>query len=165
MFRKNMELATRILTFILSVMLIAGCSTSEALSSKEIDDAIEHAERQLERTTNELSPGMFPKASTEDGTWTTETILNKVGWTMGFFPGCLWYMYDLTDNKVWRERAEEWTESLEEAKNNRQTHDMGFIFMCSYGNGLRLTKNQDYKDVMLTAAKTCQAFIIQRSEQ
>ncbi len=140
--------------FIVMLLLISGCSSREVLPARQIDRAIEQAGKKLERTASSLAPGTYPKASTEEGTWTTESLENSVGWTTGFFPGCLWYMYELTGDESWRQKAEIWTESLEPAKYNTQTHDLGFIFMCSYGNGIRLAKNEGYRDVILTAAKS-----------
>ena len=43
---------------------------------------------------------------------------------------------------------------IEEAKNLTWHHDIGFIVNCSFGNGLRLTADPSYKDVMVQAAKS-----------
>ena len=75
-------------------------------------------------------------------------------WTSGFFPGELWYMYEYTGDEFWKQKAKEYTELLEGQKNNGSTHDMGFKMYCSYGNGLRLSPNEEYKDVLLTSART-----------
>ena len=47
-------------------------------------------------------------------------------WTSGFFSGELWMMYELTNNKYWKDKALEFTLPLEEEKWNGKTHDMGF---------------------------------------
>lgn len=75
-------------------------------------------------------------------------------WTSGFFPGELWYMYEYTGNEFWKQKAKEYTEVLEGQKNNPTTHDMGFKMYCSYGNGLRLDPSEQYKDVLMTSART-----------
>ena len=41
---------------------------------------------------------------------------------------------------VWRTRADAWTRGLEVQRTNRQTHDLGFKFMPSYGQAYRLTE-------------------------
>jgi hypothetical protein len=75
-------------------------------------------------------------------------------WTSGFFPGSLWYLYEATGDAKWRASAEKFTALLESQKDNKGTHDVGFILYCSFGNGLRLTKNPAYRDVLLQGAKS-----------
>lgn len=75
-------------------------------------------------------------------------------WTSGFFPGSLWYMYEYTKDKKWEDAARKFTDPLEREKTNAGTHDMGFKVYCSFGNGYRLTKDENYKDIMLESAYT-----------
>ena len=75
-------------------------------------------------------------------------------WTSGFFPGELWYMYEYTGDEFWKQKAKEYTEVLEGQKNNGRTHDMGFKMYCSYGNGLRIAPNEEYREVLMTSART-----------
>ncbi|WP_298063974.1 glycoside hydrolase family 88 protein [uncultured Rikenella sp.] len=75
-------------------------------------------------------------------------------WTSGFFPGTLWYLYELTGDSAWLEPAVHYTEGMERIKYYRGNHDIGFMIFCSFGNGLRLTGKPSYKDVIVTAAKT-----------
>ncbi|MDR2564042.1 MAG: glycoside hydrolase family 88 protein [Prevotellaceae bacterium] len=75
-------------------------------------------------------------------------------WTSGFFPGNLWYIYELTGDSIWRKRAEEWTAILEPLKTFTGHHDLGFMMFCSYGNGFRLTGNEQYKEILLETANS-----------
>ena len=75
-------------------------------------------------------------------------------WTSGFYPGCLWYAYEITGDTCYLTEAEKHTELLEKQKNNGTTHDMGFKMFCSYGNGFKVTHNKKYKKVLLESAKT-----------
>ncbi len=75
-------------------------------------------------------------------------------WTSGFFAGELWFLYEFTGNKKWREEADKYTRMLEKEKMNGGTHDMGFKIYCSYGNGYRLTKDAAYREVIIQSAKT-----------
>lgn len=75
-------------------------------------------------------------------------------WTSAFFPGQLWYLYEYTGKKIWRDEAEKYTANIEREKTNAGTHDMGFKIYCSFGNGFRLTKNKHYRDVIIQSAKT-----------
>lgn len=75
-------------------------------------------------------------------------------WTSGFFPGCLWYMYELTNDTKWLQKAKEYTAPIEEEKTNGKTHDMGFKMYCSFGNGYRLTKDPNYRAILIASART-----------
>ena len=59
-------------------------------------------------------------------------------WRSGFFPGVLWYLHALTGDATFGRSAASFTEALSPKDVWWQhTHDVGFIFGCSYGNGLR----------------------------
>lgn len=75
-------------------------------------------------------------------------------WTSGFFPGTMWYMYDLTGDSTWIPYAIKYTENLDSVKNLRWHHDIGFMINTSYGNALRCTGNQAYADVIVEAARS-----------
>ena len=96
-----------------------------------------------------------PAYSTKELKWKLET---SDDWTSGFYPGTLWYAYELTRDDSFRKWALEWTAGIENEKHNANTHDLGFRFNCSFGNGLRLlpgdTATQRYKEILLTAAAT-----------
>ncbi|WP_276501715.1 glycoside hydrolase family 88 protein [Terrimonas pollutisoli] len=75
-------------------------------------------------------------------------------WTGGFFPGSLWYLYEGTKDTSWKKEAIKWTESLENNQYNTSHHDLGFMMYCSYGNAYRVTKNEDYKKILIQSAKS-----------
>jgi unsaturated chondroitin disaccharide hydrolase len=75
-------------------------------------------------------------------------------WTSGFFPGVMWYLYEITKNERWKNEARKFTNNIEQEKFNGKTHDMGFKIYCSYGNAYRLTKEEKDKEVIIQAAKT-----------
>jgi hypothetical protein len=75
-------------------------------------------------------------------------------WTSGFFPGSLWYLYEFKKDEQLKRAAMEMTSRVEKEKDNKGTHDLGFMLYCSFGNGFRLTGNESYKEVMLTGAKS-----------
>lgn len=75
-------------------------------------------------------------------------------WRSGFFPGSVWYLYELTGDSTLLPLATKYTEAIEEAKDLTWHHDIGFIINCSFGNGLRLAGKPEYKDVMVQAAKS-----------
>lgn len=75
-------------------------------------------------------------------------------WTSGFLPGVLWYLYEYTGKKEWETQARSFTANIEREKTNAGTHDMGFKVYCSFGNGYRLTKDANYKEIIIQSAKT-----------
>ena len=75
-------------------------------------------------------------------------------WCSGFYPGTLWYLYEYTKDESLKTEAIRSTNLLEKEKNNKGTHDLGFMLYCSYGNGYRLTKENSYKNVMITGAQS-----------
>ena len=80
-------------------------------------------------------------------------------WTSGFFPGSLWYAYELTGNDSLKTEAIEYTNLLNPVRYYRGTHDLGFMINCSYGNALRLTNNDTIAAVMReTADNLCSRF-------
>lgn len=75
-------------------------------------------------------------------------------WTSGFFPGTMWYLYELTGDNLWKDKAEEWTTMLEPHKMLKDHHDIGFIMYCSFGNAERLAHKPVYKKILLQSAES-----------
>lgn len=69
-------------------------------------------------------------------------------WVSGFFPGTLWYLYEATGDTLFRAYADNYTRRLDSVQYQTDTHDLGFMLYCSYGNGLRLTGCEDYRRVL-----------------
>ncbi len=130
----------------------------ERLDEGALANALAFAQSQLTRSATELTPSQFPQSTRlSDGLWSV--ILSAaddeqalVGWTQGFFPGLLWYLYQYTKNATWRQRADAWTRPLERQQSNMRTHDMGFKFMPSHGEAFIQTADPYYRRVALTAA-------------
>lgn len=92
-----------------------------------------------------------PRTIADNGSF---RMVSSKDWTSGFFPGELWYMYEYTHDNYWKEKAQNFTTSIEDQKSNGTTHDMGFKMYCSFGNGYRLTKNESYRKILLESAAT-----------
>ncbi|MDF7805977.1 glycoside hydrolase family 88 protein [Pontiellaceae bacterium B12219] len=120
------------------------------MSTEQIDEVFSFATAQYKKATDTLDPkdGM-PRNSYADGTW-RQVPLND--WTVGFFPGCLWYIYEQNQDPLWQAEARKWTEQLEPLKTFNGHHDVGFMIYCSYGNGYRLTQDPAYKAIILEAS-------------
>lgn len=137
------------------VGIIAGLPLSSVLGQDTADitsKVFQFADTQLRASIGDLGDGLrFPRATKPDGTWKTVPVSD---WTSGFFPGCLWYMYEQTNDPYYRNSAERWTEQLKPMQFFTGNHDIGFMIFNSFGNGYRLTANPEYRKVVLQAART-----------
>ena len=138
-----------IVFFVLIVFIVSFVLSS---SKSIIQDNFSFAEKQESLMLKKLDNSTLnPRAINKDG----KIKLVKSGdWTSGFFPGCLWYLYDYTKDNKWKESAEFYTQNIEKEQYNGTTHDIGFKMYCSYGNGYRLTGIEKYKEILLQSAET-----------
>jgi unsaturated chondroitin disaccharide hydrolase len=112
-------------------------------------EAIAYSLSQLESSLDEISPDHYPIRTRGNGIW---DVTSASAWTSGFFPGCLWYAFELSQDSSWIQHAVNFTVGLEDQQYNTNHHDTGFMIFNSYGNGYRITKNAEYKDVIIQAA-------------
>lgn len=107
---------------------------------------------QIEKSLNSLSdvnraPRYIPLGEVR---WSTTGI---TGWTSGFWPGILWYMYEFSGDERLRNAAHNWTMPLAKIKDRGvKNHDLGFMIFCSFGNAYRLTGDIKYKEYILETA-------------
>jgi len=90
--------------------------------------AMNFAQKQV-RHLIQTYPGFYP-LYTAHGKWKHD----KPAWTHwcdGFLPGMMWLFLESStadDPKYWRIKAEEYSRQLEGRKEDREVHDLGFIF-------------------------------------
>ena len=118
---------------------------------KVIDKALAASAEQYMLMYNVMKdkPDLLPRTIDTTGTLVTS---KSSWWCSGFFPGTLWYLYENTNDQKFRDAAAEMTSRIEKEKFNKGTHDLGFMLYCSFGNGLRLTGEESYKEVLMTGA-------------
>lgn len=86
-------------------------------------------------------------------------LCNIYNWTSGFFPGSLWYTYELTDDEKLKAQAIKYTNLLNPIRHYKDNHDIGFMMNCSYGNALRLSPNDTIQAILVeTADNLCERF-------
>lgn len=177
-----------LLAGIASVMLLASCQSGHKIADYPwLEKGIETAEAQLLASAEEVKPtDEFPRSirtgytmdflcrQLERDSATFKDSLRQnppkdqlgqrrlcgaLDWTSGFFPGSLWYAYELTNNDSLKNEAVYYTNLLNPVRYYKGTHDLGFMVNCSYGNAERLAPNDTIKQVMKeTADNLCSRF-------
>lgn len=97
------------------------------------------------------SNSVYPRSLNTNG---SVRIAQTYDWTSGFFPGGLWYLYEYTGNPNIKQNAINRTAPISNQRFNTGTHDLGFMFYCSFGNALRITDSSDYEPILLDAANS-----------
>lgn len=118
--------------------------------SKLIQDEFQFADKQYKYLMEAIPQDKMPqsynvsleKIITKDITW----------WCSGFYPGSLWMIYEQTGDPQIRKEAERTLRLIEPNKTFTRDHDLGFMMFNSFGNAYRITKDPQYKDIILTSA-------------
>jgi len=153
--------------FLIALLVcISGCKDQKKNNTSEIEQvevveniefdlekAIDDCENQLEISVPKLTdlakhPRLIETGETE---W-KEVPNGRLVWTSGFYPGILWYMYDLTKDDKWKQEAIKRTEVFEDFKTITEHHDIGFMMFPAYGLGYEIGGKTEYKDILLTSA-------------
>jgi unsaturated chondroitin disaccharide hydrolase len=137
------------------LVFMAACSApsqNKLVTQDPVTENFQFASEQLSLALEALGDSKLNPRNTEpDGSL---RLVKSKSWTSGFFPGNLWYLYEYTKEDKWKKAATQFTSNIEDQQYNGQTHDMGFKMYCSYGNGLRLTGDPAFKEILLQSAKT-----------
>lgn len=140
---------------ILFYFIPSGTSASQPIADSVIRMALSVSYAHLAASVDEVKDvTRFPSYAPHDLRW---SYFNSSGWTSGFYPGCLWLAYELSGHEEFRTWAARWTAGLRSEAENTGTHDLGFMFGCSFGNGLRCVSEDsaaEYERIMLRAAIT-----------
>lgn len=142
---------------LLGTMLLAGALKAQSLKPdpallKTIDKDFINAGRQYRVLMKNLPTDQFPK--------TFYPLTDKFEacksdwWVSGFYPGTLLYLYEQTKDPVLYKETERILKVLEKEKNNKTTHDLGFMMYCSFGLANQIKPKPAYKDILVTSAKS-----------
>lgn len=133
------------------IFSLTGCNQPSTDPSKIAQESLEMATQQLLLSIESLGDTDQNPRTAENG------VLRQVksrDWTSGFYPGCLWYIYEYTGDEKFLEAAKKFTMNLEKEQFNGGTHDLGFMMYCSFGNGYRIAEVEGYREVIIQSAKT-----------
>jgi unsaturated chondroitin disaccharide hydrolase len=137
------------LAFSTLTLSLSAQSMKDDSSSAWFKNTTEVIHSQLNKAAETYQPGKNPRSINPDG---TIRLAGLTDWTTGFFPGTLWYGYELTGDKVLAEKAKIFTLALDSIRNIKNTHDVGFMLFCSYGNAYRITGDRVYLPVLADGA-------------
>ena len=136
-------------------MICVACSNHKPTVPSFITENVEFAKAQLGLAIDTIEASgkcLNPVTLNRDG---SVYYCGYADWRSGFFPGSIWYLYELTGDTSYLPLARKYTESIRPAEHLTWHHDIGFIINCSFGNGLRLAPDTAaYKNVMIQAAKS-----------
>lgn len=105
----------------------------------------------IDQTLNQQEVSAYPRSTNPDGSLRTSDI---GWWCSGFYPGTLWLIYERTGDQDIKALAEKYTLPLAQLKDRKTDHDIGFQINCSFGNGLRLTGEEEkYAQTMIDCAQ------------
>lgn len=136
-------------------LVITGCNSTTSEEYDWVKNAIDVASYQLKQQAAEVDnisadSIVFPRSIKEGKL----RVVDKYDWTSGFFPGTLWYGYELTGDENLKNKAREYTQKLSEVQHYTGTHDLGFMMYCSYGNALRLAPLSGDSLVIINSSKS-----------
>jgi unsaturated chondroitin disaccharide hydrolase len=125
-------------------------SLASGISATSIENTFAHGAAQYKLLMKNLPPDRFPKTF-EKGELKT---IGSDWWCSGFYPGTLLYLYEQNGDPTLATEATRILNVLEKEKYNKNTHDLGFMMFCSFGNALRIAPKPEYKEVLVTSAKS-----------
>jgi unsaturated chondroitin disaccharide hydrolase len=144
-----------LLTLLVIMFLFTGysyCNKKESLINK-VENSLQLAREQSLAMARSLSntDGKFPKSIDKNGQLES---CNSSWWVSGFFPGELWYLYEHFKDDSLKYWASEYTDRVSDQQYTTGNHDVGFMIFCSFGNGYRILKDENYLPVIRNAAKS-----------
>lgn len=117
---------------------------------KTIDSSFQTAVDQYSYMSDQVEPGEYPRSFEND----TIVTSDSGWWCSGFYPGTLLYLDEAVGAPKLKKEAISFLGDLEREQTNTDTHDLGFMMFCSFGNANRLESNQDYQDILMNSAKS-----------
>lgn len=148
-----------VLNGILSVsMLFMGCATNKHSVSgngdmlRLVNQDIADAASQYKLMVKRLPADKFPRTYYESSDRFQTAASGD--WVSGFYPGTLVYLYQQTRDETLLSEARRVMQVLEKEKNNKGTHDLGFMMYCSFGNAIETDPRPEDKEILITSARS-----------
>ncbi|MEX0720105.1 MAG: glycoside hydrolase family 88 protein [Balneolaceae bacterium] len=136
--------------FILFIFLIAACSSEKKDLSTLVDKHVNLAVTQYKGMITQVPDERFPIFFEDDSL----VAHGSRSWCSGFYPGTLLYLYEKTGDSTLLNEAERTLEILEKEQYNTNTHDLGFMMFCSFGNAKKIEPKPEYDEIIIKSAKS-----------
>ena len=137
----------------LAAIMMTSCQPKQEPIAELIKNRLDRSAEQYLLMAESLrdQPDRLPRTVNAEGKLVTS---NSGWWCSGFVPGSLWYLYEYSKSGTLFDDARNYTARIAKEKDNKGTHDLGFMLYCSFGNGYRLTGDTAYRSIMLTGAES-----------
>jgi len=139
--------------FLIPTLMLNGCSSKNEQSPMNTDLMLNKALSQLDlMIETSYEKDQIPRTVEENG----ETYYTKAqfDWTEGFFPGVIWYAYSASKEGKYKTAAEYFQNKFVDHRLLTNSHDLGFVFNCSFGAAYKYTKNEAFKDILVDAGNS-----------
>ena len=151
-----------LISIMLGLTISLGGLRAQETETEPIQSVIERSLALARSQALLMGHNLEPKADALPRTYDKDQLqtCNYGAWVSGFYPGLLWLLYeDSRSNRLVGEDrqaqtdellrlARLFTERVEPAKQLTNTHDLGFMLYCSFGQGYRITGDRHYLDVI-----------------
>ena len=144
-----MAALTNLTIILLAVLFAAGGGHG---LDRKIDKALKKEGQYIETLVQKAdSAGKLPRTLDSNGRL---ALVGPKDWTSGFFPGILWELYEITGDKAYQAKAREYTAMLSSVPDMKNTHDLGFMVICSYGHQFASEKDEVSRKAIIRAAES-----------
>lgn len=125
------------------------------IERETLSSTLDFAARQVRRLAD-AHPGFYP-IYTLNGKWKHEGPA-WTHWCDGFLPGMMWIFHrratDAAEKGLWMDLAIQYSRPLEARQFDKDTHDLGFIFLSTYYRWYMITREPNLNDVLVQAGRT-----------
>jgi unsaturated chondroitin disaccharide hydrolase len=146
----------KVMSGLVMAISLCACAPKVVSNTLDVDQELNYCNEQIQKTLSRIGDTTMIPRNILAGQSEWNLVPVKIEeWTVGFWPGILWYNYENTKSEEMLEAARHYTDILEPLTTlPAYDHDLGFQVFCSYGNGYRLTGDEKYKQIILNAADT-----------
>ena len=118
----------------------------------QIGACLKRAAQSVRLLMQHTRPDSFPETfNPRTGRW---AMGKSSSWMSGFYPGELLRIFEYThDSALYREVVEKLGQ-LQKEQFNRDTHDLGFMMYCPFGEANRIAPSAAWQDILLNSAKS-----------
>jgi unsaturated chondroitin disaccharide hydrolase len=149
---KNLKKRTfKALFVIVTISSVLSCQVKKTTKSNVLEVASQQYDILYDSIQSRKDSTFYIPRSIENG---IIKYVQSYDWTSGFYAGSLWYLYDLTGEAKWKERALTYTLKLDSIQHYTKNHDLGFMIECSYGNAIKFDYKKEYDKVLVESAKS-----------